>query len=78
MTDETLITRLQVAIAVIDKADADCPVRHAKKLLKECPKCGATTSQNCGPSVCAVYDLEQTVRELITPSEAERAKETVG
>lgn len=72
MTDETLITRLQTAIAVIDKADADCPVRRPGSSLKVCPKCRADRSQNCAPYDRAVYQLGNTVRELITPSEAER------
>ena len=60
-----LRTKLKTGIAAIDAATADCPIRSGKERHEVCPKCYATSSQNCGPNISATDKLVMIVREIM-------------
>lgn len=55
------------ALANIDAARRDCPIEQRKTTpLADCPKCGATRQQGCGPTDRALGELETAVRAMIS------------
>lgn len=57
---------LEQALAAVDAADKACPVRASGSDPDRCPKCGATSSQNCGPEVTALAKLADGVRAALS------------
>jgi hypothetical protein len=61
-------------LLAIDNADKNCPVRQQGRDFLHCPKCGATSSQSCGPNAGALVRLESAVRAAIATYELEHAE----
>lgn len=80
-----LLEAVKGGLRLVDEADADCPVRHPELQrwryrprdpdYKDCPKCRASQSQNCGPEVSAYTALAAAVREAIASVESPTRKE---
>lgn len=72
-TSGELFEAVQKGLAELGVAMAVCPINskpgHGPDV---CPKCGATSSQNCGPSVTAHDKFEASIRETIAKLEAQR------
>jgi hypothetical protein len=67
---------LAEAIAEVDAADAACPVRNGRSAYRAvCPKCGANTSQGCGPIEEASYRVVTQARALIARAKDEEGKD---
>ncbi len=65
------------ALAVVDKATADCPVRGSPKNPDRCPKCRATYRDNCALEITAYGQLEMAMRAIFstpTPSEPDNGE----
>ena len=66
---DRLVAMMTAGIALIDAANAGCPVRQDRRGAKGpmCPKCGATASQQCGPVAGTEYELVQDIRAALHP-----------
>lgn len=57
-----LLRALQSGLADVDAANASCPMRSGAKSYENCPRCGATPRQNCGPNIGALDRFEVAAR----------------
>lgn len=65
--DEVLRRGLMDALAGVDAANAECPIRNGDRrqaMRPRCIKCGADDNQNCGPELTALSKLEKAARAL--------------
>lgn len=68
---------LTALVAKIDAASAACPVRQ-RGYQDKCPRCGATSSDPCGPVLTAEHELVQRVRVLIRPEDTTPQDHSLG
>ena len=59
---------LKAGLVGVDAASESCPL-YTRSSPKHCPKCGATSSKNCGPYVTALSTLEGLARSALSPKD---------
>lgn len=59
--------RIRELLAKVDAAADACPCRKTSIPYDACPKCGATSSEPCGPVVTAEGDVVSELREMLEP-----------
>ncbi len=64
---ERMEEALKDCLAAVDKADRECPINNGRvsSFTEQCPKCGASSAQNCGPNVMALSQLDGVVRSAL-------------
>ena len=56
---------LREALATLDEADKDCPVKRSRTYLSVCPTCSATTDDPCRLNVVGLVKFENALRLLV-------------
>lgn len=57
---------IRAALAKLDAADKDCPIRKSRRFVEACPRCGATVNQGCGLWDSAAVDFIAEVRRMMS------------
>src|ERR1700727_2139255 len=59
------VKALREALATLDEADKDCPVKRSRTYLSVCPTCSATTDDPCRLNVVGLVKFENALRLLV-------------